>query len=315
MKKTEDVLKYIKNKKGNSAIIFLIFSTLLIGMMAFITDAGMLYLEKSRLQNAVDAVALAAIQDYPKGEAVMIAQAHHIAELNNVKTEDLVINFSDNSKRITVSTSKNVQMYFARIFNITDAVVQAKASAKIGTIVAADGIRPIAVEQQDFEYGKTYTLKKGAGDAYTGNYGALALGGTGSTNYRNNLQYGYHGEIEIGDLVEIGEDLETEPGNMAGPTYEGVSYLLDQDTHTSHDLSKLEKDCPRLIVIPVIDSFSVEGRSTVKIMGFATFFLEETIYDGGKTEVKGKFIKTLGQGEIDETTSTDYGMLGVKLVE
>jgi Flp pilus assembly protein TadG len=314
MKKTEDVIKYIKNKKGNSAIIFLIFSTLLIGMMAFITDAGMMYLEKSRLQNAVDAIALAAMQDYSKGEAVMIAQANHIAELNNVKSEDLVINFSNNGKQITVSTSKNVQMYFARIFNITDAAVQAKASAKIGTIVAADGIRPFAVEQQNFEFGKTYTLKKGAGEAYTGNYGALALGETGATNYRNNLQYGYTGELEIGDLVKIGEDLETEPGNMSGPTYEGVKYLIDKDTHTSHDLTKLEKDCPRLIVIPVVDSFNVEGRSTVKIMGFANFFLEDTIYEGGMTSVTGKFIETLGQGEIDDT-ATGYGMLGVKLVE
>lgn len=314
MKKIEIVLKHLKSKKGNSAIIFLLTSTLFIGMLAFITDAGMMYLEKSRLQNAVDAIALAAIQDYPNGEAAMLAQAYHYADLNNVNSADLLINLSDSNKRITVTINKKVQMYFARIFDITDEMVQATASAKIGTIVAADGIRPFAVEEQTFEFGMTYILKKGASDAYTGNYGALALGGTGALNYKNNLQYGYHGEIGIGDLVEIGEDLETEPGNMAGPTYEGVSYLLEQDTCTSHDLTKLEKDCPRLIVIPVIDSFDVQGRTTVKIMGFVSFFLEETTYDGGKTEVKGKFIKTLGQGEIDETAA-GFGMLGVKLVE
>jgi Flp pilus assembly protein TadG len=314
MKKAERVLKHLKNKRGNSAIIFLVASTLFIGALAFIIDAGMMYLEKSKLQNAVDAIALAAMQDYPKGETAMLNQAYHYAELNNVKPADLIIDISDDNKKITVTTGKNVQMYFARLFNITDAVVQAKAGAKIGTIVATDGIRPLAVEEQTFEFGKTYTLKKGAGDAYTGNYGALALGGTGATNYRNNLQYGYHGDLEIGDLVAIGEDMETEPGNMSGPTYEGVRYILNQDTCASHDLTKLNKDCPRLIVIPVVDSLNVEGRSTVKIMGFANFFLEETTYDGGKTEVKGKFIKTLGQGEIDET-APDFGMLGVKLVE
>lgn len=314
MKKIEIMLKHLKSKRGNSAIIFLLTSTLFIGMLAFITDAGMMYLEKSRLQNAVDAIALAAMQDYPNGEAAMLEQAYHYADLNNVNSADLLINLSDDNKRITVTTEKKVQTYFARIFDITDEIVQAKASAKIGAIVAADGIRPFAVEQQDFEFGVTYTLKKGASGGYTGNYGALALGGTGALNYKNNLQYGYHGEIGIGDLVEIGEDLETEPGNMAGPTYEGVTYLLEKDTCTSHDLTKLEKDCPRLIVIPVIDSFDVEGRTTVKIMGFVSFFLEETTYDGGKTEVKGKYIKTLGQGKIDETV-TGFGMSGVKLVE
>lgn len=314
MKMIEKAFKCLKNRSGNSAIIFLMMATVLIGMLAFVTDAGMMYLEKSRLQNAVDAIALAAMQDYSKGESAMRAQANHYAELNNISLGDLVVDISDSNKKITVITNKNVPMYFAKIFNITNAVLQAKASAKIGTIVATGGIRPFAVEQQTFTYGETYSLKKGATGGLTGNYGALALGGTGATNYKNNLQYGYHGDLEIGDLVAIGEDMTTEPGNMAGPTYEAVRYILDQDTHTSHDLSKLEKDCPRLIVIPVVDSLDIEGRSTVKIVGFATFFLEETTYEGGKTEVIGKFIKTLGQGEINDI-ATDYGMLGVKLVD
>lgn len=313
--KTYDVLiKPLKNKRGNSSIIFLVSITLFIGAMAFVTDAGMMYLEKSRLQNAVDAIALAAMQDYPNGETSMLNQAYHYADLNSVNLSDLTIDLSEDNKRITVEADKKVQMYFAKIFDMSDAIVTARSSAKIGTIVGTDGLRPLAIEDQALEFGRTYTLKKGAGEAYSGNYGALALGGTGASNYRNNLQYGYHGDIEIGDLVRIGEDLETEPGNMSGPTYEGIGYILEQDTCTSHDLGNLQKDCPRLIVIPVVDSLSVEGRSTVKIMGFANFFLEETTYAGGKTEVKGKFIKTLGQGEIDDTSS-DYGMLGIKLIE
>jgi hypothetical protein len=314
MIKIDYILKHLKNKRGTSAIIFLLTSTLFIGAVAFVTDAGLMYLEKGRLQNAVDAIALAAIQDYPKGKAAMLTQAYHYAELNDISPDDLIIEITNENKKITVVTSKNIQMFFARIFNITDANVQAKASAKIGTIVATDGIKPLAVEEQNFEFGKTYTLKKGAGEAYSGNYGALALGGTGGINYRNNLQYGYHGDIEIGDMIAIGEDMDTEPGNMSGPTYEGVRYLLNKDTCASHDLTNLQKNCPRLIIIPVIDSFSIEGRSSVRIMGFANFFLEETTYDGGKTEVKGKFIRTLGQGEISDT-ATGFGMLGIKLVE
>ena len=314
MKKIEKVLSYLKNKRGNSAIIFLMISTLLIGMLAFVTDAGMMYLEKSRLQNAADAIALAAMQDYSKGESAMLAQANHYADLNNISQDELDIDLTNSNKKITVVINKNIPTYFARIFNINNAVIQARASAKIGTIVATDGIRPFSVEQQTFTFGETYSLKKGATGGLTGNYGALALGGTGATNYKNNLQYGYHGELEIGDMVAIGEDMNTEPGNMSGPTYEAVRYILNQDTCTSHDLTKLEKDCPRLIVIPVVDSLSIQGRTTVKIMGFASFFLEETTYAGGLTEVKGKFIKVLGQGEISDTVA-DYGMLGVKLVD
>ncbi|HUV84376.1 MAG TPA: TadE/TadG family type IV pilus assembly protein, partial [Methanosarcinales archaeon] len=180
------ILLHLKSKKGHSTIIFLLTSTLLIGMLAFVVDAGMMYLEKSRLQNGVDAIALAAIQDYTKGEPAMITQAYHYADLNNIDPTGLEITISDSNKKITVVSSKNVPLYFAKIFNMNDVVVQAKAGAKIGTIVATDGIRPLAVEEQTFEFGKTYTLKKGAGEAYSGNYGALALGGTGALNYKNN---------------------------------------------------------------------------------------------------------------------------------
>jgi hypothetical protein len=244
----------------------------------------------------------------------MLEQANHYADLNNIEPLSLQITITNNNKNITVVSSKKVNLFFAKIFNIQDAAVQARASAKAGAIIATDGIRPLAVEQQSFEFGQTYTLKKGAGEGYSGNYGALALGGTGSANYRNNLQYGYSSKLEIGDLVRIGEDLETEPGNMAGPTYDGITYILEQDRCTEHDLTKLDKDCPRLIVVPVVDSLSIEGRTTVKIVGFANFFLEEIVSEGGQTAVKGKFIKTLGHGEIDEF-GTDFGMMGIKLVE
>ncbi|MDF2841338.1 MAG: Protein of unknown function rane, partial [Clostridia bacterium] len=75
-----------------------------------------------------------------------------------------------------------------------------------------------------------------------------------------------------------------------------------------------EANCPRLITIPVIDSFDVEGRSTVKIMGFAKFFLDDVNYLGGQTEINGRFVRALEEGKIDDT-GYDFGLFGVKLVE
>jgi Flp pilus assembly protein TadG len=306
--------RHLGNKRGNSAIVFLATSILFIGATAFVVDAGMLYLDKTKLQNGVDAIALAAMQDFRKGESSMLSQANHYADLYNIDPSDLQISITSDKRSITVTAKKTVDFYFAKIFDMTSAVVQAKATAKAGAIVATDGIRPFAVEQQVFEHGHSYTLKKGAGDAYTGNYGALALGGTGSTTYKNNLMYGYNVDLKIGDLVAVGEDFDTEPGNMSGPTYEGVRYLIDKDTHEHTDLNNLEANCPRLITIPVIDSFDIAGRSTVKIMGFAKFFLDNVDYIGGQTEIKGRFVRALEEGKIDEL-GYDFGLFGVKLVE
>ncbi|OGO78093.1 MAG: hypothetical protein A2Y23_15545 [Clostridiales bacterium GWB2_37_7] len=306
--------KHLSSKSGNSAVIFLAMSILFIGATAFIVDAGMMYLEKTKLQNGVDSIALAAMQDFRKGDSSMMSQAYHYADLYNIAPSDLQISITSDKRSITVTGKKSVDFYFAKIFDMTGAVVEAKAIAKAGAIVAADGIRPFAVEQQVFEHGQSYTLKKGAGDAYTGNYGALALGGTGATTYKNNLMYGYNVDLKIGDLVSIGEDFDTEPGNMSGPTYEGVKYLIDKDTHEHIDLNNMEPNCPRLITIPVIDSFDVQGRSTVKIMGFAKFYLDDVVYTGGQTEIKGRFVRALEEGKIGDT-EYDFGLFGVKLVE
>jgi hypothetical protein len=89
---------------------------------------------------------------------------------------------------------------------------------------------------------------------------------------------------------------------------------LDSDLNVhGEDLSQLEQNCPRVIKVPVIDCFG-PGRTTVKVVGFASFFLDDVVSVCGKTEIKGRFVKKIGEGEIDDT-GTGYGLFGTKLVE
>jgi hypothetical protein len=102
---------------------------------------------------------------------------------------------------------------------------------------------------------------------------------------------------------------------MDGSTFDGISELLSSDFHEhGEDLSQIEVNCPRLITIPVIDSFSIEGRSTVIVVGFAAFFLDNVVKNNGKTEITGRFLKRIGDGKIDEN-GEGYGLFGTKLVE
>jgi len=302
---------YLNNKKGNSSIILLFIVIVVIGLMTLTVDAGLLYFEKGRLQNVVDSVALAAVSVYEEGEEKMLEEAYKYSNLNGVPPEELNIDISEDRKRVTVTTGKTVPLYFARIFNRFTADVGVSAAAVAGSIVSTKGIRPFAVEQQAFEYGETYILKEGAGGGHSGNYGALALGGNGACTYRNNLINGYNANPPI----RIGDEIETEPGNMAGPTQDGIQAILDSDPNEhGEDLSQLEANCPRLIVIPVVDSLDVHGRSTVTIVGFAAFFLDDVVKRGGHTEITGRFIKKIGEGEVDEN-GEGYGLFGTKLVE
>ncbi|MHB1392314.1 MAG: Tad domain-containing protein [Clostridia bacterium] len=303
-------VKYIKDKKGSSSIILLFMIIAIISLMTLTVDAGLLYLEKSKLQNCVDAVSLAAISAYAEGQERMLEEAYKYSNFNGVPPENLNIDISENNRRVTVSTNKSVTLYFARIFNISNADVEADAAAIAGPLSSIKNVRPFGVEQQQLTYGETYTLKSGGGGGTSGNYGAIALGGTGASTYRNNLINGFNNQS-----LQIGDEIETETGNMNGATFDGISEILDSDFREhGEDLSQLEVDCPRLIKIPVIDSFSIAGRSTVTVVGFAAFFLDDVVKINGKTEITGRFLKSIGVGEIDEN-GAGYGLFGTKLVE
>lgn len=302
-------MKYIKNKKGNSSIIMLLMITVLLGIMSFSVDAGLLYYEKGKLQSAVDSAALAAVSVFEEGETKMLEEAYKYAALNNVDPVDMTVSISENRRSVTVSTQKTVSLYFAKIFGVSNAEVKAGAGAAAGPISSTKGVRPFAVENQEFVYGQPYTLKEGGGDGSTGNYGSVGLGDTGASNYRNVLINGYS------DRLSIGDEIETEPGNMSGPTLDGLKSIMESDLNEhSEDLSKLEVNCPRLIKIPIVNSMDVDGRSTVTVVGFAAFFLDSIEEESGQTEITGRFVKTIDEGEIDQSAE-DCGLFGVKLVE
>lgn len=302
--------KYLKEKKGSSSIILLFMMVVIMSLMTLTVDAGLLYIEKGKLQNTVDSAALAAMATYSEGRESMLTEAYKYSNLNGFPPEELNIEITDNKRRITVRANKSVSLFFSRIFGTTRADVAVKATAIAGSISSMKGVRPLGVEMQEFVFGETYTLKEGGGDGTTGNYGALALGGTGSSNYRSNLIYGYHGHA-----LKVGDYIDTETGNMQGSTFDGVSEIINTDSHVhSEDLTKLELGCPRLIKIPIIDSLSVAGRTNVQVVGFAAFFLDDVSKINGKTTITGRFIKIIGEGTVDENGS-GYGLFGTKLVE
>ncbi|HWQ30087.1 MAG TPA: TadG family pilus assembly protein, partial [Negativicutes bacterium] len=192
--------------------------------------------EKGKLQNTVDSAALAAISQYSKGQESMLSEAYKYSNLNGFPAEELGIEISESNRRITVSANKSVSLFFARMFGKSSADVSAKATAIAGPITAVKGIKPFGVEMQEFIFATPYDLKEGGGEGNTGNYGALALGGSGASNYRTNLINGYDDSV-----LRVGEVIETEPGNMNGPTLDGIRAILDSDSHShSADLSSLE---------------------------------------------------------------------------
>lgn len=298
-----------EREKGSAMVMFALCATVLIGFCALAIDTGLVAYEKSRLGNAADAASLAGAQEliYDRDNACNVARKY--LKDNGVDPECADIRLIDGN-RISVTANKEVDYFFARIFGLKSTNVSAEGVAKCSPISALNkGVRPFAIEEQSFEYGQSYILKKGGGGGSNGNYGPLELGGNGANNYSNNIANGYTGHLEAGDIVY------TETGNMSEPTYQGITELIGKCSRTPGcTYGDYDLDCPRLVTVIIVDSMDLSGRTAVEIKGFASFFLEGVQGQGNDSIITGKFVKTIGIGELNDA-QTDYGLKGIKLIQ
>lgn len=301
--------KLLKNQKGISLVIVTLAMVSILGCAAIVTDVGLTAIQKQKLSNAIDAAALAAVQDITVSESNARETAVQYIEQNGFGEGDVEINISSPSKSVEIKGRNTVNFNFAKLLGYDSAQVYASAKAAVFPITGSSGVRPLAVEKFDFQFGSEYFLKQGAGGSYNGNFGAVALGGKGANNYRNNIKYGYGGLLRIGDWIS------TEPGNMSGPTQESIDYLMNQCTHTPKcTITHYDPSCPRVITVPIVNTLQVNGRGEVQISGFAKFLLKGTTGSGGHLQAVGWFIKGVQSGESSES-GTDYGLYGARLIQ
>ena len=299
----------IKEQKGATVVVVALMMVILMGFAAVVIDAGLVYIDRQRLVNTVDAAALAAAQDLVLNEGAAVETAKDYIRKNGFDPADFRISASSSDKAVEVRGGDDVHFLFARLMGFMGTHVNSRSKAAIRPLTGTNGIRPLAVEKLQFVYGQQYRLKEGAGDSYNGNFGPVALGGTGASNYRNNLKYGYAAKLKTGDWIS------TETGNMPTPTIEGIDYLMNQCPHTPKcTITRYVPDCPRLVTIPVVDTLQVNGRGQVQVVGFARFLLAGTVNDGGHMEVVGWFVRDIVPGDMGGD-GQDFGLYGVKLIQ
>ena len=305
-----NISRHIESEKGAATIIAALCMTVMLGVSALVIDVGVITYEKSRLSNAADAAALAGAQELINNKNNAYSIVNQYLEKNGVDPLNAEIVLSDSDTKVSVTVNKDVNYYFARILGFDKANIKTKAVAICAPVIGVyEGIRPFAIEQQTLDFEQTYTLKEGGGGGSNGNYGALALNGNGASTYVNNIVNGYDGHLRVGDYVD------TEPGNMSGPTSQGINTLINHCDHIPEcTYIRYNTNCPRIITVIMVETLDVNGRRQVKVAGFAKFFLEGVEGQGNDSIVNGKFLKTIMTGELGDT-QTDFGLKGVKLIQ
>lgn len=343
----------IRNDKGSVMVYVTIIMFVLLGATALAIDGGTLYLTKSRLQNAVDAAALAGasqLLEDPDGEEAQKRAAAYLAnnqvelpdgyggslnggntpitlsEGSDVVTLDvgewLVTSLDSYYSQIRVTVAREVPLGFARIFGHGNTrTVTATAVAELVPATAFIGATPIGIEEEAFVYGQEYILHHAPGEGFTGNFGWLALGGTGSSILLKNLETPYQDPVGTSDNDVFAEDIFSEPGGNGKPLADAMQAKIDaclENCPIECTVDNFDPDCPRLLLITVIDKWPPGRSDPVNIKGFAYFFLDDNngqpITQGNEFEVNGQFVKWYGTG-TGSADQEDYGAKVVNLVE
>jgi len=166
------------------------------------------------------------------------------------------------------------------------------------------GYSPESVSLGGGDYGRLITLKSGSPNSALapGQYHPVVINpaeGPGGANYREN--------IATCDTTVIGPgtELESEPGNMVGPTSQGMRNLLALDPEAEWDstlndgrggirggcMARLTAPCmvsPRLVAIPVFDPDAYDaGRASGRIVFNITKVLGFFVDQMNGNEVRG----------------------------
>jgi hypothetical protein len=266
-------------------VILALLLPVLIGSMALGIDVAMLYFNWTSIQVAGDASALAGASYLPAFPTVAQTTATSYGLLNGVKVGEISsVTVAPDNMSLTVQISRNVPYLLARVLGLTSTTVSSSSTAQAVSVGNAEGVTPLGIDYRtNYSYGQPISIK--AGQVGAGNWSPLALGGTGASNYLSNLENGYPDAIAIGDMVQ------TEPGNIVGPTKTGIDARLSagltqapSGTFADHAL-----DDPRVLLVPMVDFSGINGSSQVPVKGFAelwvigvtgstidTYFIEQT---------------------------------------
>ena len=315
----------VREQEGSILVITAVAMVVMILFAAMAIDVGSLLTARNQLQTAVDASALAGAAGLLEDQTQAINMAIATAANNTCVEQPVVVTSGDisfpASDRIRVHGTHTVDLNFASVIGMNTVNVEAVAEAEIGRIIGTRGMRPWAIPDMDWTIGTPVMLKSGTlgapstspGHFYPIDFPPLNKGTpiTGAKAYEDNIAWGSK------DFVEIGDQLQVEPGNQIGPTKHGSNQLIAQDPYAYYDEGSGTiqgsqfpgNSSPRTVKVPLYDPDYPpdSGRNYLDVIGLASFF----VVGLQGNDVIGIFLEITTPGKFGEGNTT---LRGTRLV-
>lgn len=126
----------LKDETGSAMVIVAISLSVIMALCALVLDYGRVSIEKTKLQNAVDASVLAAAQDLPDANKATNTANKYI-ELNGADSSDINVTFLDSNNKIKITASKKIEYTFAKIMGSNDVTITQTATGMRGKMGGA----------------------------------------------------------------------------------------------------------------------------------------------------------------------------------
>jgi Flp pilus assembly protein TadG len=279
---------------GQATVLLVVLLMSLLGVAAFAIDYGVWVVNKSQVQSAADAAALAGAAGIPGGWGTANSYASGQYAKNGqgadnvgiAQTTDLQANDS-----VTVTASRSVPTDFANLFGIHSVTVAATARATIESFTQMNGVgvMPWGVLQGSYTPGQPYPIyTKDTGNA---NNGALSLPYVNNANCPVPNGANIYSDEIAGTTqvcpVSVGETVQTKPGDNSGKTAQGLNLRistwepLDQIVQFQNDGTAVLRDpnSPQLVIIPVLTNQTGQSQwpngssAPMTVVGFAWFVI------------------------------------------
>ncbi|MCT8136522.1 hypothetical protein H1D32_01320 [Anaerobacillus sp. CMMVII] len=302
------ILSLIKKQEGGILPLVAISMTVLLGFSALVIDAGTLYLEKSKIQKAVDAAVLAGAQELaeaqerPEKREEAIKQAYNIIVANGVDRENVEINIK--GTEITAFANVSKEMTFARIFGIKDTPVVANAAAQIlpiSAVINSFTAEPFGINTDRYpnfmDEKHNLVLKWDKDNEETGNFGLLDLGS---------------GTNKITEMV-VGGIYSTDPGKSVGR-------IMKRNYEKKTVTIPIYRLLPENYVLQEGDRCNktgTTGKRCIQVLGFATVYITNVVEVAQhKASIYGELKEiTLPSGSIMNENAPNFGTYEVILTK
>ena len=304
-------------KRGQVAAVLLLVMLPLLAIIGLGSDLGLLFFQWGYCQKAADAAALAGAYYLPNHPSTAQSTATTFANNNGLKNSEITSNtVAADNLSITMTTSRTVPYYFLRLVGLTSGTVTPMAKAGIQKDTeGARGLIPVGLpcssSSCSYTAGTLYHLVQagtngngGSWNVGPGNWGRLALGAPGATQFLSNLINGYQGSINVGDSINA------ETGQVNGPTSQGVGDRVNEGSAidgavSTPTLATVPAYDPRLVAVPMVDFTGANGSSTpVVVTGFALMWLQSYTSQGPNKTLDAYFLGTIPITSVPSTTNT-----------